>query len=56
MFPVWTSVKVKTQGHEREGEAGTVHATNPAHADEVVVKFDRDSELVAVAVTDLQAL
>ncbi len=56
MFSVWTSVKVKTENHERTGEAGTVHATNPAHPDEVAVKFDRDSEIVAVAVTDLQPL
>lgn len=56
MFSVWTSVKVKTEGVERSGEAGIVHATSPAHPDEVTVKFDSDAALVAVAVADLQAL
>lgn len=56
MYPVWTSVKVKTPGAEREGEAGTVHATSPAHPDEVTVKFDSDAALVAVPVVDLETL
>lgn len=56
MYSVWTAVKVVKQGAEREGEAGVVHATSPAHPDEVTVKFDTDGNLVAVAVADLLAL
>lgn len=57
MFPVWTAVKVKTEGHEREGQAGVVHETNQFdHPDSVVVKFDKDQSLVDVATADLVAL
>ena len=56
MFNVWQSVKVKTEGHPREGQAGVVHTVSPEHKDEVVVKFDTDSSLEAVNVNDLQAL
>lgn len=57
MFSVWTSVKVKTKGHEREGQAGVVHETNQkTHPEEVVLRFDADQSLVSVAVADLVAL
>lgn len=57
-FHVWQTVLVRTKGedHEREGQAGTVHETNPDHPEEVVVKFDKDLGLVAVANADLVAL
>ena len=56
MLSVWTAVKVVKQGAEREGQAGTVHASSPEHPEEVVVKFDQDNALVSVPVADLQAL
>jgi hypothetical protein len=59
MFPVWTAVKVetKTKDHDREGQAGVVHATNHvAHPDSVVVKFDKDGTCEEVAVVDLVTL
>ena len=56
MFNVWQSVKVKTEGHAREGQAGTVKTVNPSHPDEVVVQFDVDSSLESVNKADLQAL
>jgi hypothetical protein len=57
MFNVWTSVKVNAIDHPRVNQAGTVHATNKEkHPDEVVVKFDLDGSLEAVAITDLVSL
>jgi len=59
MFPVWTAVKVKTakEDHDREGQAGVVHATNrDKHPDLVVVRFDSDNTCEEVSVTDLVAL
>ena len=53
---VWTSVKVKNEGHPRFGQAGTVFATNPAHPDEVTVKFDVDGQTEAVQTADLVIL
>lgn len=55
-YSVWQSVKVSNQDHPRDGQAGTVHTVNPAHPDEVVVKFDADGSTEAVSVNDLQAL
>jgi hypothetical protein len=55
-YSVWQSVKVANQDHPRDGQAGTVHTVNPAHPDEVVVKFDADGSTEAVSVNDLQAL
>ena len=54
-YSVWQSVKVANQDHPRSGQAGTVHTVNPAHPDEVVVKFD-SGDTEAVEVKDLQAL
>lgn len=54
-FNVWQSVKVLTEDHPHAGQAGTVHTVNPAHPDEVVVKFD-SGDTEAVEVKDLQAL
>lgn len=56
MFQVWQSVKVIAEGHARQGQAGTVHAVDPKHPEEVAVKFDLDGQVQAVAVTDLQVL
>ena len=59
MFPVWTSVKVKTVegNHEREGQAGTVHATNTdKNPSQVVVRFDTDNTCEDVATSDLVAI
>lgn len=57
MFSVWNAVVVKTEGHAREGQAGVVVAVNHAkHPDEVVVRFDADSQEEAVAIADLKAL
>lgn len=56
MYGVWTSVKVKTQGHEREGQAGTVYATTPDIKDEVQVRFDSDQTVMAVKLVDLEML
>jgi hypothetical protein len=56
MYPVWTAVKVKTEGAEREGQAGVVHATSPEHPTEAAVKFDLDGAIVACLIADLQAL
>jgi len=55
-FSVWTPVQVKREDHERFGQAGTVYEVSPEVPDEVVVKFDVDSNYVAVAVEDLRAL
>lgn len=56
MYSIWQSVKVTNDQHPRVGQAGTVHATNPHHPDEVVVKFDVDEQQEAVAVADLVGL
>lgn len=56
MFQIWQSVKVTNEQHARAGQAGVVHATNPTHPDEVVVKFDSDGQQEAVAVADLKGL
>jgi hypothetical protein len=56
MFQIWQSVKVQNDQHPRAGQAGVVHATNPKHPDEVVVKFDLDASQEAVAVADLVSL
>lgn len=55
MFSVWTSVQVKNPDHPRAGQAGTVYAL-PEDAGQVVVRFDADLALEAVAVADLVAL
>lgn len=57
MYNVWQSVKVTAVDHPRASEAGIVHATNQeTHPDEVVVKFDLDGSLEAVAIADLVSL
>lgn len=53
---VWTSVKVTAKGHERFGQAGVVHASDPKVPDEVIVKFDSDGALKAVPLVDLVVL
>lgn len=55
-FSVWTAVQVSNPEHPRAGQAGVVYATNPATPDEVAVRFDADSIVVLMAVTDLRAL
>ena len=55
MHSVWTSVQVKNPDHPRAGQAGTVFAI-PADPDQVVVRFDPDMALEAVALADLVAL
>jgi hypothetical protein len=61
MFQVWNSVKAVAP-HPRaatdtEGaQAGTVVSTSHAHPDEVAVKWDKDGEVEAVAIVQLQAL
>lgn len=56
MFEVWTSVKVKNPEHPRAGQAGVVHAVNPAKPEEVAVRFDDDGQVQLVATADLQVL
>ncbi|WP_183026957.1 hypothetical protein [Variovorax sp. UMC13] len=56
MFGVWDAVKVTAQDHARAGQAGVVFATKADHPDEVAVRFDADSAVVLVSVTDLQRL
>jgi len=55
-FDVWQSVKVTKEDHPRTGQAGTVHATSPAHPDEVQVKWDSDGTIESVSVDDLTVL
>ncbi|WP_312129361.1 hypothetical protein [Diaphorobacter nitroreducens] len=55
-FSVWSPVQVTNEDHPRFGQAGIVHAVNPAVPDEVAVRFDVDSQVVAVAVADLKGL
>lgn len=55
-FSVWTAVVVIGEEHPRKGQAGVVHAINPAVTDEVAVKFDLDSVVVVMNVNDLKAL
>ena len=56
MFPVWTQVIVKTEGHARYQTAGYVVGTNEAFPGSVVVKFDNDGTNEAVDIADLKAL
>jgi hypothetical protein len=56
MRQVWTPVEVKTEGHSRFGQAGTVFAVDPANEEEVVVRFDAGGQREAVKIADLQAL
>ncbi len=55
-FSVWTAVQVSNPEHPRTGQAGVVCATNPATPDEVAVRFDSDSIVVLMLVSDLRAL
>jgi hypothetical protein len=55
-FSVWQAVQVIGEEHPRKGQAGIVHATNPAVTDEVAVKFDTDGVVLVLAVNDLKAL
>lgn len=55
-FSVWNAVIVSGEEHPRAGQAGVVHATNPAKPDEVAVKFDADSIVVVMPNADLKAL
>jgi len=55
-FSVWTAVQVIGEEHPRKGQAGIVHAVNPAVTDEVAVKFDSDGVVIVMAVADLKAL
>lgn len=52
---VRTSVKVKNPDHPRFGEAGYIE-TAKFPDDSIGVKFDSDSVVMAVPLTDLQAL
>lgn len=54
-FSVWNPVIVSGE-HPRAGQAGVVHAINPATPDEVAVKFDLDSIVVVMDVSQLKAL
>lgn len=54
-FSVWNPVIVQGD-HPRAGQAGVVHAINPATPDEVAVRFDLDSIVVVMDVSDLKAL
>lgn len=57
MFDVWKAVQVVNPANARNGEAGTVFATNrEKHPDDVVVKFDSDNTTESVPVADLKAL
>ena len=57
MFSVWTPVKVRSETHERAGEAGLVWKINRAKMpDHVVVKWDTDGTEEAMAVADLAEL
>lgn len=59
---VWQCVKAKSThprgGNEKGegGQAGVVNATDPAKPDEVVVRWDVDGVIEAVAVDQLTAL
>lgn len=55
-YSVWTPVMVIGEEHPRKGQAGVVHALNPAVTDEVAVKFDSDSVVVVMNIADLKAL
>jgi len=55
-FSVWQAVQVVGEEHPRKGQAGVVHAVNPAVTDEVAVKFDTDAVVIVMAVADLKAL
>lgn len=54
-FSVWNPVIVQGE-HPRAGQAGVVHAVNPATPDEVAVKFDLDGIVVVIDVASLKAL
>lgn len=56
MFEVWQSVKVKNPEHARTGEAGIVFSVDPAHPDEVAVRFDTDLQVQLVLCVDLVQL
>ena len=57
MFSVWTPVKVRSEEHERAGEAGLVWKINRQKMpDHVVVKWDTDGTEESVAVADLSEL
>lgn len=56
MFNIWTPVKVKTEGHPRFGQAGTVQAIDPKQSDSVGVKFDQDGVIEVVQLADLQSI
>lgn len=55
-FSVWDQVQVSNNKHPRKGQAGVIHATNPATPDEVAVKFDADGVVAVVSVADLKRL
>lgn len=57
MFSVWTSVKVKSDTHERTGEAGLVWKINRTKMpDHVVVKWDTDGTEETMPIVDLAEL
>ena len=55
-FSVWDMVQVSNNKHPRKGQAGVVHATNPAAPEEVAVKFDEDGVVIVMDVADLKRL
>lgn len=56
MFQILQSVQVTNPDHERHQQAGAVWMIDQAAPDSVNVRFDVDSEVVAVDVADLKAL
>lgn len=57
MFSVWTPVKLRSETHERAGDAGLVWKINRAKMpDHVVVKWDIDGTEESVAIADLAEL
>lgn len=55
-YPVFTSVQVKNPEHPRADQAGIVSGWDPAHPDQVAVRFDIDQAEQAVALADLRKL
>ena len=50
------SVKVKTAGHPREGQAGMVWSTFASDDTKLVIRFDLDEGEEVVEVSDLEFL
>ncbi len=55
-YPVFTSVQVKNPDHPRAELAGIVCGWDPAHPDQIAVRFDVDGAEQAVALADLRKL